>query len=158
MRRIICIGNRFDPRDSAGPRVFDQLTSMDLPAGVEVIDGGLAGLNLLRFFDDADRIVLVDAVTGCGTPGEVIVLAPEEVIALEEGFGHGAGLPYLLQVLRASGAMATCDVMVVGLEGRPDEHAIERAARISLKLLTQASAQTEDDSAALREIVRDANQ
>ena len=156
MKRIICIGNRFDPRDSAGPRIFDLLSKMDLPPEIEVIDGGVAGLNLLRFFDDAEQIVLVDAVSGCGAPGEVLVLEPTAVVASEQSFGHSVGLPYLLQVLRATGAMAHCEVMVVGLEGRPEECALEAAARLSLSLVTRLPGQADEEQLAASEILRDA--
>jgi Ni,Fe-hydrogenase maturation factor len=48
MNRIVCIGNRYVHGDDLGPRVYDQLTARALLNDVQVIDGGVAGLNLLR--------------------------------------------------------------------------------------------------------------
>ena len=42
MNRIICLGNPFLESDSLGPRVFAELAGRELPAEVELIDGGLA--------------------------------------------------------------------------------------------------------------------
>ena len=67
MNRIICLGNPFVESDSLGPRVFAELSARGLPPGVELIDGGLAGLNLLRFLDDCQRVVLADVVLGAGS-------------------------------------------------------------------------------------------
>ena len=37
-KRIICVGNRYRPEDSAGPMVYDQLVNDKLPKDIEVID------------------------------------------------------------------------------------------------------------------------
>ena len=74
MKRIICIGNCYTPDDAAGPKVYDRLLQCALPNDIEVIDGGLAGLNLLRFIDNAERVVFVDNVSGFGQPNEIVVL------------------------------------------------------------------------------------
>ena len=37
-KRIICVGNRYRPEDSAGPMVYDQLVSDRLPKDIEVIE------------------------------------------------------------------------------------------------------------------------
>ena len=78
MRRIVCIGNRYFGVgfDDVGPRVYDALANR-LPQGVEVIDGGLAGLGLLRWFDAAGCLVFVDTVSGFGPAGSVHVLEAE---------------------------------------------------------------------------------
>ena len=45
--RIICVGNRLVAADAAGPQVHDRLAGRPLPPGVELVDGGLQGLDLL---------------------------------------------------------------------------------------------------------------
>ena len=46
-------------------QVFDRLQEMQpLPAGIELIEGGLAGLNLLPLLERGGRVVFVDAVSG----------------------------------------------------------------------------------------------
>lgn len=128
MNRIICLGNRLVPDDSAGPRVHDLLATQPLAAGVELIDGGTAGLSLSRWLDDAGTVVFVDGVAGFGAPGEVLVLPGDEVAALATDLGHGVGLPEVLRLLPV-----TCDgpppsVWLVGLESPADDSAVRRAA------------------------------
>ena len=98
--RIICVGNRYRSGDDLGARVYDLLASRTIDAGVELIDGGLLGLNLLRFVDNARRVVFVDAVEGFAAPGAVVALPRQAVAALADGaWGHAAGLPHLFEFL-----------------------------------------------------------
>ena len=72
--RILCIGNRFVSGDDFGPRVYDTLAGMTRPADIEIVDGGLAGLNLLRYLEDGLPIVFVDALSGFAPTGEITVI------------------------------------------------------------------------------------
>lgn len=135
MKRIICIGNRFVPADSAGPTVFDRLAPRGLPEDLELIDGGLAGLDLLRFVEGAQRIVFVDSIQGFGRPGDVLILEAEEVAATAElTTTHSAGLPYLLRVLPLVCESAMPEIKVVGIKGQPEEATIEKAAGLAMEL------------------------
>ncbi|MBI5544495.1 MAG: hydrogenase maturation protease, partial [Deltaproteobacteria bacterium] len=125
--------NRLVGEDAAGPRVFDRLRAQSLPEELELVDGGLAGLDLLRCADGAQRLVFVDAVCGLGTA--VSEVDAEAVAALADGaHHHGAGLPYLLRALDCACDGAVPEVRVVGLEGVPDAEAIEQAAELALRL------------------------
>lgn len=139
MKRIICIGNRYVQEDAAGPRVYDRLRARTLPPGVEVVDGGLAGLNLLRFVDGAEHVVFVDAVCGFAPPGGLVVLEGDEVAALAgERYDHGAGLPYLLRMLPAACAGRVPRVQLVGVEAPASEPLIDGAAALALRALEGA--------------------
>ncbi len=134
MNRIICIGQRYSPEDAVGPVVYDRLAAM-APPGVEVIDGGLAGLGLLRFVEGADRVVFVDAVRGFARTQRVLTLDPAEVASFAEGaYGHSSGLPYLLRALPAVCEGRAPEIAIVGIEGPPDEHAATEAARLAVAL------------------------
>ncbi len=134
MKRIICIGNRLLAGDAAGPKVFDRLTATPLPGGMEVVDGGIAGLNLLGLIDGAERIVFVDAVEGFAHQGSVVVLTPDQVPVPEQVYDHGAGLPYLLAVLPQVCDYVPEEIYLVGIEGPAGEEAITEAARIAKEL------------------------
>ena len=136
--RIICVGNRYRPEDSAGPLVYDRLMSGRLPGNIDVIDGGLAGLNLLRFINGVDRVVFIDSVNGFRRPsGDVIILDVEDASRhADKIFGHGAGLSYLLRVLPEVHDGNLPEIFVVGIEGTPDSDKILEAAKVSLKIAT----------------------
>jgi hydrogenase maturation protease len=115
--RIICVGNRHVPGDDLGPRVHDLLAVSPLPGGVELVDGGLRGLDLLRTVEGAGRAVFVDAVAGFAPPGEVVTLGREVVAALAEGaWGHAAGLPHLFHLLPRVCDGVMPEVMLIGAE------------------------------------------
>jgi hydrogenase maturation protease len=131
--RIICIGNPYCVADAAGRHVLDYLRTQDLPSGVEVIDGGLAGLNLLGLVEDSDRVVFVDQVTGYGRDGEIVVLdAAAFCEGAPEHYGHDGGLAFLLRVLTSTGENGGRDATVVGIEGCVGAAGIERAARCAV--------------------------
>lgn len=133
--RILCIGNRFVREDDFGPRVYDALVDMERPSAVEVVDGGLAGIDLLRFLEDGRPIIFVDAVSGFAPIGEITVIDGDEVARQATGaFGHEAGLPFLLQLLPAVVDNPPPRVRLVGCEGVASDGAVLRAAHLSLQL------------------------
>jgi hydrogenase maturation protease len=135
---IICIGNRFVSEDAAGPAVFDRLEEMrPLPAEIEIIEGGLAGLNLLPLLELGGRVVFVDAVSGFTQPGEIILLSSRDILNTFEKthFDHGAGLAYLLAVLpRVCDGEMPEEIVLVGVEGKYTAETIERAAGLSVTI------------------------
>ncbi len=140
--RIICIGNRFLEMDSSGPAVFELLSQRPLPDGIEVIQGGLAGLDLLPFLEQGGRVVFVDSVRGFAQPDQVVVLKQEDIVP-ESGvsyYGHGGGLTYLLGVLPlvCEGTLPE-EIILVGLEGKCSWETVNQAADLSLSLALPAS-------------------
>jgi len=118
--------------------VYDHLVSDRLSSDIEVIDGGLAGLNLLRFMHGADRVVFIDAVNGFKPSGGVIVLDAEDASRHADTiFGHNAGLSYFLRVLPEVHDGKLPEIFVVGIEGTPESDKILEAAEVSLKIATQ---------------------
>lgn len=135
---IICIGNRFVQGDSAGLAVFDRLQEkQSLPAGVELVEGGTAGLNLLPLLEQGGRVVFVDAVQGFSAPGKIVLLGRREIMDSHDvsHFDHGAGLAYLLAVLpKVYEGELPEEIVLVGLEGKLSTEMIERAAELSISI------------------------
>jgi hydrogenase maturation protease len=138
--RIICVGNRLVPGDDLGPLVHDILAAGDLPAGVELIDGGLGGLDLLRCLEDEARIILVDQVAGFGVPGEIQEL---DHAALTAGpapaYGHATGLEYLLHVLPALRDGTLPELRLVGLEGPASSTQVQQVSHRCLELAVEGA-------------------
>ena len=55
---------------------------MDLPENVEVLEGGVLGLDLLDYLEEREKVVVVDAVDGGDAPGTVSRLTRADI---EEG-------------------------------------------------------------------------
>ena len=140
MNQIICIGNRLVPEDAAALLVYDYLCAGVLPDGVEVVEGGLAGIDLLPRLEQGGRIVFVDTVAGFTQKGQMVVLDRETILAQtpEPRFGHNAGIGYLLALLPH-----VCEgtppemIHLVGLEGPCEKERIYQAARLCLDLVTR---------------------
>lgn len=133
MATIICLGNRFVPGDDAGCRVFDYLKDA-APDGLEIIDGGLCGLDLLRMVEGRRRVVFVDTVAGMAKkPGDIVVMDREQVAAYASSYGHGAGLPYLMSLLPEVCAEPP-EITLVGVEGIADGSAIRALAIRSIEV------------------------
>jgi hydrogenase maturation protease len=132
---IICIGNRLIPEDAAGPAVFDRLQKTTLPVGVDVVEGGLAGLNLLPLLEQGGCVIFVDSVSGFAGEGTLVVLDQMDVIQSLSSvhYGHGAGLPYLLSVLPGvcDGQMPE-EIVLIGMEGVLSDSMIDRAAEFAI--------------------------
>lgn len=134
MKYIICIGNRLAPEDAAGGAVYDLLMRQALPPGVTVVEGGVAGLNLLRYFDTARTVVLVDAVSGFADENDAVVLAPEDVAGLAARvYDHAAGLPYLLRILPDVLDKEPPKTVIVGIEGAAGPAVVSKAAALALQ-------------------------
>jgi hydrogenase maturation protease len=77
---IACIGNIFLGDDGFGVEVARRLqnrTTKQYPAGVEVVDFGIRGMDLAyALLDDYDMLVLVDAVPRGGSPGTLYLIEP----------------------------------------------------------------------------------
>lgn len=139
-KQIICVGNRFILGDDVGPRVYDLLGHTSLPPKVQLIDGGLMGLDLVSFIEKAHKIILVDSVFGFGQPGEVVILDREVLIKESPiGYGHSGGLGFLLRVLPAILEPPLPDITLVGLERPMDrsvgDNIIKSIARVCLEMV-----------------------
>ena len=131
---IICLGNRYVPGDDVGCRVYDHLAAIPTPSDVEIIDGGLCGLDLLRLVEGKRRVVFADAVAGLAAPREIVVLSREQVADYAGRYGHGAGLPYLLRLLPQVCRPPLPEIALVGAEGGVDEGAIRTLAERCMEI------------------------
>ncbi len=75
---MIGCGNLLRSDDGVGPVLLRHLLDRDLPAGFEVADGGTAGMDVAFRMRGARHVVLIDACTSGGTPGDLYELPGEE--------------------------------------------------------------------------------
>jgi hydrogenase maturation protease len=134
MNTILCAGNRYCVEDSFGPLVYDFLSQNDHPSAINIIDAGLAGLDLLHHFENSDRVVVVDSVSGFGTPGELSCISYDELSNCETiEYGHSAGLHYLLLCLPALGLISKVEVILIGFNGIATTSITAAAASLALE-------------------------
>jgi hydrogenase maturation protease len=78
---VLGLGNVLMGDDGFGPavvRAFD--TTYGVGPGVEVVDVGTPGLDLMPWFFDADRVIIVDTVKSDAAPGTLRIYDKTEVL------------------------------------------------------------------------------
>ncbi len=77
---ILGLGNILLGDEGVGVRVVERLLARyDFPQDTQVMDGGTLALDLLPYVEDADRLLVIDAVDLRAEPGTVVRIANEEV-------------------------------------------------------------------------------
>ena len=135
--RIICVGSRLVESDAIGPHVHDFLARRSLPENVSLMDGGLAGLDLLRYLEGVDCVVFVDSLVGFAPPGCPVVL--DHGAAMEEmpaGYAHDGGLSWLLRLLPAVCENDLPEIAIVGAEWPVKPEVVEQLAETALNIAT----------------------
>lgn len=110
------IGNVFLGDDGFGVVLADRLARRPLPAGVEVVDYGIRGMDLAyAMLDGWDAVVLLDAAPRGEPPGTVSLIEPEvdaDAVAVET---HGMDPVAVLAMVQALGGRPP-RTLVVGCE------------------------------------------
>jgi hydrogenase maturation protease len=103
---VIGLGNLALTDDGIGMHAVERLcTRYELPAGVEAVRGGTAGLLLLPLMADASRVIIVDAIDGGAPPGTLLRLEGQAVAGAfaDVVTAHDIGLIDLLAAARLTG-------------------------------------------------------
>ena len=152
---IAGIGNMFLGDDGFGVAMAQRLSARSWPAGVDVRDFGIRGLDLAYALAGYDHAILVDAVPRGGAPGTLYVIEPtlEPDHGLPVPEGHGMDPAKVLHLARALGAtpphtvIVGCDpeplppdldpATIVGELSRPMLAAMEPAERLVESLVAE---------------------
>lgn len=103
---VLGIGNILMTDDSVGVRVVEEIRRMfDIPEGVEVLDGGTSGIELLTHISDKTHLIIVDAIKCGHAPGTVVRVEGEDVPAkfMTRISPHQLGLSDLLAAAKLTG-------------------------------------------------------
>jgi len=117
-RRILVagIGNVFLGDDGFGVALADRLARRELPAGVEVVDYGIRGMDLAYALHDGwDTVLLLDATSRGRAPGTLYVIEPDLADLAPGVDAHGMDPLSVLGLAQALGG-ALPRVLVVGCE------------------------------------------
>jgi hydrogenase maturation protease len=129
------LGNIFLGDDGFGVALAGRLARRALPAGVDVVDFGIRGMDLAYALDDYDIVVLLDASPRGDTPGTLYVVEPDLDDAQASPDAHGMDPVTVLALARALGGSIP-RILVVGCEpasvmtGDEDEIAAELSAPV----------------------------
>lgn len=137
MRTVILgIGNTILSDEGVGVRAAEAIeAAYDLPEGVEVIDGGTAGMELLGPLTNTDLLVVLDAVKSGKPPGTVIKLAGDQVPVFFRSklSPHQVSICDVLAGLEFSGE-APGDLVLIGVEPDNLDLGLELTPAIAAKV------------------------
>jgi hydrogenase maturation protease len=100
---VLGLGNILLGDEGVGVRVVERLLELyQFPPEVQVLDGGTLALDLLPYVEDADRLLVIDALEMGAEPGAVARLESDEVPAFlsVKLSPHQMGLADLLAAAR----------------------------------------------------------
>jgi len=99
---VLGVGNVLLSDEGIGVHIARRLQSMLLPPHVEVIDGGTGGYELIGFFPERKKVIIVDCVEAAEHAGTIICATPDELaLRWEAGYSaHQTGLSELLHHAR----------------------------------------------------------
>lgn len=104
---VLGVGNILLSDEGIGVRVIEALEQRYvMPEGVEVLDGGTAGMELLEAMANRTHLIIVDAIVSRKSePGALLLLRDEEVPVLFNNkiSPHQLGLSDVLSALRFTG-------------------------------------------------------
>lgn len=143
---ILGLGNVLCGDDGLGIVAIDRLQrDYRIPSDVQVVDGGTLGLALLHVLEDAETVLLVDAVRTGESPGSLVRMDGEEVApAVRERLSpHQVGVADLLDALRLLDRYPS-RLMLLGLVPETLLLGLDRSAPVeaALPLLIQAIVDT----------------
>ena len=76
---ILGIGSVVRGDDAVGVRVAEEMEKSSLPEAVAVEYGDISGLNVIKYFSDFERIIIIDASDMSEAPGPVRVFKSGEI-------------------------------------------------------------------------------
>ena len=133
---ILGLGNLLFGDDGLGAAAANRIKrEFRMPAGVQVHDGGTLGMLLLPLVQEAEQLIIVDAIRADGPAGSLVRIEGDGVArAVRERLSpHQVGVADLLEAARWSGRYPA-QVVLIGLVPERMEFGLERSAAIEAQL------------------------
>jgi len=137
---VLGVGNLLLQDEGAGVRALEMFQrKYETPEGIECLDGGTSGMELLHHIDGRDRLIILDVVKGEGRPGTVVRLEADEVPALfrKRISPHQLGLSDLLAAASFSGKMPR-ELVLLGIEPKAFDTGLEMSEEVAESMETVA--------------------
>lgn len=132
---IAGIGSILRGDDGVGMRVIDELEKEQLPDNVTLHGADISGLDLLKYFPEEGRVIIIDAADMQEDPGTVKVFSSKKIEKSDfnDQFStHGMGL---LETVTLAHELGTrCEITIVGVQPLHTDYDLELSDLIKEKL------------------------
>jgi len=134
---VLGIGNILLRDEGVGVHVVNRFRDIyTVPDGVDIIDGGTMGLDLMPYFEGRTHVIVIDAVRGNGEqPGTILRFSATEVMGVlgERISPHQIGLSDLL-ACTAVGSQLPEHIVLLGIVPESLETGLEMTPTVQGKL------------------------
>ena len=114
---ILAVGNLLMGDEGVGVHTLRTLEHEPLVPGARLLDGGVAGVNLLADIQRARFVIMIDATRDGRPAGSVTLLRPKTVGAIPQGLSaHDFGLKDLFAAAALLGAMPDVHLFTISVE------------------------------------------
>jgi hydrogenase maturation protease len=113
---LLGIGNLLLGDDGVGVHAVRRLAEQELPPGVEMLDGGTSGADLIDHLEGRSKVVVIDAAAGDEPPGTIYRCEASDLLGTERALSlHEFGLVDSLRMAAQLGC-APRRVVVFGVQ------------------------------------------
>ncbi len=129
---ILGIGNILLRDEGIGVRVVEAMGALPLPEGVEVLDGGTSGANLIDAIADRRKLIVIDAIMADAPPAAVFRLTDQDLATRSAGTIslHEFGLVEALMAARHLG-VAPREVIIYGVQPKDISPGLELSPEVA---------------------------
>ena len=138
--KIIGFGNIYMGDDGVGIRVIEKIKEQGIFAdydNVEVIDGGISGVDLIFFLQQADKVIIIDAVDAGQGIGDIVVFDINEILCfgnkIIKSFSlHDINLKEVFELIRA--LKIDKDLKIIGINPKEVDYGEKLSPQIENKI------------------------
>lgn len=115
---ILGCGNLLLRDEGIGVHLIEYLKDKPIPPDVELLDGGTAGFELIDFIQQADKVLIIDAVKADGDPGDIYIFTPADFQTDDppKTSLHGFSLEDVFKTIQKLGPLPK--IKIIGVEPR----------------------------------------
>lgn len=112
------IGNYLMGDEGVGVHIAQRMEKMQLPAWLEVLDGGTGGFSLMNYFDEHPVIIIVDATMDGKPAGTVSIIQPRFAADFPKALSvHDLGLKDLIEVVYLRDKIPEMHLVTISIDG-----------------------------------------
>jgi hydrogenase maturation protease len=132
---VLGVGNLLLSDEGVGVHVAKKLMEMELPPGVQAVEGGTDGFRLMNVVTEADRLIIVDAVKGGEAPGSIYRFDIKDAPTYPDVYKTSVHQIGILEVVHLSELVGkTPETVIIGVEPASLEMGMELSTEVAAKL------------------------
>lgn len=114
---ILGIGNFLMGDESIGVHAVQQFDDINLPDGVESLDGGTGAFYLMSYFEEYPKVIIIDATMDGQSAGSIKLIKPKFARDFPKALStHDVGLKDLLESLELMGKLPEIYLFTISIK------------------------------------------